>query len=186
METSASLLDRLAAAPSDADWRRLFDLYAPLLAAWLDRAGVPAHDRDDLSQEVLLVVVREVGSFDRRGPGAFRGWLRTVLANRARDYFRGRANRAAASDRLEELADPASALSRLWDAEHDRHVAARVMGRVRGDFAETTWVAFVRQVLEGRPAADAAAELGISRNAALVAKSRVLARVRVELTGFVC
>lgn len=191
METSASLLDRLAAAPSDADWRRLFDLYAPLLRAWLARAGVPAHDRDDLAQEVLLVVVREVGGFDRRGLGAFRAWLRTILTNRVRDYFRKQAGRAVAvggsnaGDQLAELADPDSPLSRLWDREHDEHLAARAMERVRVDFAETTWVAFTRQVLEGRSAADVAAELGISRNAALVAKSRVLSRVRAELGGLV-
>jgi RNA polymerase sigma-70 factor (ECF subfamily) len=191
VDTSASLLDRLAAAPSDADWRRLFDLYAPLLAAWLARAGVAPHDRDDLTQEVLLVVVREVGRFDRRGPGAFRAWLRTILANRVRDHFRGRAGRAVAAggsagwDRLEELADPASALSRLWDREHDEHVAARALARVRVDFTETTWEAFARQVMEGRPAGEVAAELGISRNAALVAKSRVLSRVRAELAGLV-
>jgi RNA polymerase sigma-70 factor (ECF subfamily) len=135
---------------------------------------------------VLLVVVREVAAFDRRGPGAFRGWLRTILTNRVRDYFRKHAGRTVSGgDRLDELADPESALSRLWDREHDEHVAARAMERVRVDFAEATWAAFTRQVLEGKSAADVAAELGISRNAALVAKSRVLARVRAELAGLV-
>jgi RNA polymerase sigma-70 factor (ECF subfamily) len=191
VDTSASLLDRLAASPSDADWRRLFGLYAPLLEGWLARAGVPAHDRDDLSQEVLLVVVREVAGFGRRHPGAFRGWLRAVLLNRVRDYFRGRANRAvaaggsAACERLDELADPASLLSQLWDREHDEQVAAQAMARARVDFTETTWAAFTRQVLEGRPAGEAAAELGISRNAVLVAKSRVLARIRAEVAGLI-
>jgi RNA polymerase sigma-70 factor (ECF subfamily) len=186
VETSASLLDRLAADPSDADWRRLVDLYAPLLAAWLARAGVAAHDRDDLSQEVLMVVVKEVAGFDRGRPGAFRAWLRTILGNRVRDYFRRQAGRpVAVGDGLADLADPDSPLSKLWDREHDEHVAARVMNRVRVDFAEATWEAFTRQVLEGRSASDVATELGISRNAALVAKSRVLRRVRAELAGLV-
>lgn len=191
MDTSASLLDRLAAAPSDTDWRRLFDLYTPLLEAWLARAGVPAHDRDDLSQEVLLVVVREVAGFERRRPGAFRTWLRTILVHRVRDYYRGRASRANATggtagwEQLEELADPDSALSRMWDREHDEQVAARAMQRARVDFAETSWQAFTRQVLEGRSAKDVAVELGITRNAALIARSRVLARVRAEIAGLV-
>jgi hypothetical protein len=33
MDTSPSLLGRLAAAPADDDWRRLLDLYQPLLRA---------------------------------------------------------------------------------------------------------------------------------------------------------
>jgi RNA polymerase sigma-70 factor, ECF subfamily len=191
METSASLLDRLATAPVDADWHRLFDLYAPLLGTWLLRAGVPEHDRDDLSQDVLLVVVREVAEFDRRRSGAFRAWLGKILANRVSNYFRDRAGRAVATGgspgqyQLEELIDSGSPLSRLWDREHDEHVAARVMERVRVDFTPGTWEAFVRQALGGQSAREVAAALGITWNAALMAKSRVLAKVRTELAGFV-
>jgi RNA polymerase sigma-70 factor (ECF subfamily) len=82
METSASLLERLAVAPSDDDWRRLDDLYRPLLRAWMARAGVAASDVDDLVQDVLLVVIREIAGFEWSGQGAFRAWLRTILANR--------------------------------------------------------------------------------------------------------
>src|SRR5438270_675372 len=112
METSVSLLDRLAAAPGDDDWRRLCDLYQPLLRAWMARSGVPDVDADDLSQDVLLVVFREIGGFSRRGTGAFRGWLRSILVNRVRDYFRSRRYRpstigdSAFLRRLEELESP--------------------------------------------------------------------------------
>jgi len=37
MESSDSLLEHLAGAPTDDDWRRL-DLYQPLLRAWLAQA----------------------------------------------------------------------------------------------------------------------------------------------------
>src|SRR5947209_14012937 len=97
METSVSLLERLAGRPTEDDWRRLLDLYQPLLRAWMTRAGVPPADADDLVQEVLLVVFREVGRFERRGPGAFRAWLRTILVHRMRDYFRACRRRPTAS-----------------------------------------------------------------------------------------
>src|SRR5258708_2863267 len=124
METSVSLLERLAAAPGDDDWRRLLDLYQPLLSAWLARAGVPVVDADDLTQDVLLVVFREVGGFSRRGQGSFRAWLRAILANRIRDYFRSRQHRPTATgdsdflQRLHELESPDSSLGALWDREH--------------------------------------------------------------------
>jgi RNA polymerase sigma-70 factor (ECF subfamily) len=38
-------------------------------------------------------------------------------------------------------------------------------------------------VLDGRPAADVAAEVGVTPNAALIAKSRVLRRLREEARG---
>jgi RNA polymerase sigma-70 factor (ECF subfamily) len=155
------------------------------------RAGVPPSDADDLVQEVLLVVFREVGAFERRGPGAFRGWLRTILAHRMRDYFRGQKYRPTATGdsdflrRLDELESPDSALSRLWDREHDKHVAASLMRRVQGDFAPATWQAFRRHVLEGEPAVRVAEELRLSLNSVLLAKGRVLKRLRQEAAGLV-
>jgi RNA polymerase sigma-70 factor (ECF subfamily) len=102
---------------------------------------VAASDADDLTQEVLLVIFRKVGDFERRGKGAFRSWLRTIPAHRVRDYFRGRKylpTATADSDflrQLDELESPDSALSRQWDREHDQHVTASLMQRVQGDFA---------------------------------------------------
>jgi RNA polymerase sigma-70 factor (ECF subfamily) len=191
METSVSLLERLAAAPTDDDRRQLLDLYQPLLRAWMARAGVPHADADDLSQEVLLVVFREVGGFERRGRGAFRSWLRTILAHRVRDFFRGQNYRPTATGdsdflrRLDELEAPDSALSRLWDREHDEHVVSSLLPRVQGHFSAATWQAFVRHVQEGEPAARVAGELGLSLNSVLLAKSRVLKRLRHELAGLV-
>jgi RNA polymerase sigma-70 factor (ECF subfamily) len=191
METSASLLDRLAAQPNEADWQRLFALYSPLLLQWLARSGVPASDADDLAQEVMLVVFREVKDFQRRGLGAFRAWLRTILANRTRDYFRSRQHRATATGdsaflaRLAELESPDSDLSQLWDREHDQHIARRLLKMVEGDFTPPTWRAFWRQVIDGVPAAQVANEVALSLNAVLLAKSRVLRRMRQELRGFV-
>lgn len=191
METSLSLLERLTDRPTDDDWSRLDDLYRPLLRAWMARAGVPTADADDLIQEVLLVVFREVGGFERRGEGAFRAWLRVILAHRVRDYFRACNHRTAATGgsdflrSLDELESPDSELSGLWDREHDEYVAASLLRRVEGDFAPATWRAFRRHVLEGEPAARVAQGLGLSLNSVLLAKSRVLKRLRQEMAGFV-
>jgi RNA polymerase sigma-70 factor (ECF subfamily) len=191
METSVSLLERLGSAPNDDDWRRLHDLYQPLLRSWMARAGVPASDVDDLVQDVLLVVFRKVAGFERRGQGAFRAWLRAILAYQLRDYFRGQKYRPTATGdsdflrRLDELELPDSALSRLWDREHDEHVVASLMERVQGDFAPATWQAFLRHVQEGEPAGQVAEALGLSLNSVLLAKSRVLKRLRQAAAGLV-
>jgi RNA polymerase sigma-70 factor (ECF subfamily) len=81
------------------------------------------------------------------------------------------------------LEDPASGLSRLWDEEHDRHVVRRLLERIEPDFQPSTWRAFRRQVLDGAPPVAVAAELGLSVNAVLIAKSRVLQRFRQEARG---
>ena len=191
METSDSLIERLAGAPTDDDWRRLIDLYQPLLRAWVARAGGPASDVDDLVQDVLSVVVRRIAGFEWRGQGAFRAWLRTILANEVRDYFRDQKYRPIATGdsgfqgRLDELESPDSALSRLWDREHDKHVAASLMRRVQDDFAPATWQAFRRHVQESEPAVQVAEALSLSLNSVLLAKSRVLKRLRQEAAGLI-
>ena len=184
--TSASLLERLRRPhPADGDWRRLHDLYAPLVRRWLAATPGLAQDRDDLCQEVLSVLVREVPAFDRARCGSFRAWLRLVTVNRVRTWRRAEARRPAlAADPTEaflaQLEDPAGELARRWDLDHNRHVTGRLLALVRPDFAPATWAAFVALTLAQRPAAEVAAELGLSVDAVLQAKARVLRRLRQE------
>jgi RNA polymerase sigma-70 factor (ECF subfamily) len=191
-ETSVSLLERLRLTPDEADWRRLVEVYTPLLSGWLRRHLLPAADTDDLVQEVLAVLVRELPHFEHnRRPGAFRNWLRTIAVHRLRDFWRARQHRpeaAGGSDflsSLDQLEDPASGLSQLWDAEHDRHVVARLLEMIRGDFQPATWQAFAGVMLDGHKPAEVAARLGVSVNAVLLAKSRVLHRLREEGAGLI-
>jgi RNA polymerase sigma-70 factor (ECF subfamily) len=185
METSLSLLDRLGGTPTDDDWRRLLDLYQPLLRSWMGRAGVDESAIDDLSQDVLLVVFREVAGFERRGPGSFRGWLRAILAHRTRDYFRSRQRRQTATHDLSDLESPESSLSALWDREHDEHIVATLLRQAEPHFTPITWQAFRRHVLEGILAEQVAQELSLSLNSVLLAKSRVLKRLRQELGNLI-
>ena len=48
------------------------------------------------------------------------------------------------------------------------------------DFTPTTWEAFRRFGVDGVPAGQVAEELGLSENAVILAKSRVLKRLREE------
>jgi hypothetical protein len=49
-ETSAMLLERLNDRSDSVTWRRLVDLYSPLINAWLRRHGISADDAEDLTQ----------------------------------------------------------------------------------------------------------------------------------------
>jgi RNA polymerase sigma-70 factor, ECF subfamily len=191
-ETSLSLLNRLCRSPEAESWNRLVDLYAPLLRAWLRKYDVQDADADDLVQEILIAVMKDLNTFEHGGhPGAFRGWLRAILINRLRNFWRGRGRRPQArggSDlerRLAELEDPAGEMSRIWNREHDQYVARRLLAAVETQFAPKTWQAFARTALEGARADVVAAELGMSVNAVFIAKSRVLSRLRQEADGLV-
>jgi RNA polymerase sigma-70 factor (ECF subfamily) len=137
-------------------------------------------------------LVRELPGFEHSGrSGAFRRWLRTIAVNRLRGFWRARRLRPPATGdsnflkMLEQMEDPHSDLSRQWDQEHDRHVAQRLAELIRPEFEPKTWHAFCRQVMDGAPAAAVADEMGVSVNAVLVAKSRVLRRLRQEVRGLI-
>lgn len=191
-ETSLSLLDRLRHSPENEGWSRLTELYAPLIRSWLRRYDVQDSDAQDLIQEVLLSVSKDLGSFDHPGqPGVFRGWLKAILINRLRKFWRSRDRRPQArgdSDidaRLAQLDDPNSELSQIWNREHDQYVLRQLLVLAEPHFEPTTWKAFCRVALDGSKADVVAQELGISKNAVIVAKCRVLSRLRQESEGLI-
>lgn len=189
--TSSSLLLRLRDHADREAWQRLDALYDPLLRDWLRRHAVPPHDHDDLVQDVLNAVAHEMPGFcyDRQ-KGGFRAWLRTVLVNRLRNYWRQERSRPLATgdsdfqtNVLDQLEDPRSGLSQVWDREHDEHVVARLLELVRADFEPATWEAFHRTALEGQEVATVAEALMLTANSVKLAKHRVLKRLRQEAEG---
>ena len=190
--TSASLLERVRASPNADSWRHLVGIYDPLVRGWLRRHVLPEHDVDDVTQEVMAVLVRRLAEFQHNGRvGAFRTWLKTITVNCLRDHWRRGKKLPRATgesgfqDILAQLADPGSELSRLWDLDHDRHVARQLLELLRSEFEPKTWQAFQRTALEGAPASEVAAELGLTTNAVFIARSRVLARLRQEATELI-
>jgi len=85
-DTSLSLLLR-ATSGDPAAWQRFDTLYRPLVRGWLIRYHIHPQEADDLTQDVLLAVVRGIERFQHTGQaGSFHGWLRTITANRAKEF----------------------------------------------------------------------------------------------------
>src|SRR6516165_2463794 len=190
-ETRQSLLLRAQTGEENA-WKDLTDLYRPLILGWLNRQGVPPRDLEDLSQDILLSVVKHLPTFEHSGQrGAFRSWLRTIVCSRATDFWRGQdaATRASGGSgavaALEQIADPDSDLNRQWDDEHDRYVLGCLLDAVDEEFEPATLRAFRRLALDGAGGALLAEELGMSVAAVYRAKSRVLQRIRQDAEGLI-
>jgi RNA polymerase sigma-70 factor (ECF subfamily) len=162
-------------------------LYTPLLYAWLRRQGLQQADAADVVQEVFLVLTRKLPDFTYdRGKGQFRSWLRTVTLNKLRDRQKRRQPALLGPDE-EALAERPGPDHAEWLAEDEyrRYLTARALELMRAGFAPATWKACWEHVVEGRPAAAVAAELGITPGAVYAARFRVLARLRQELDGLI-
>src|SRR5262245_8333282 len=111
--TSFALIGPLR-EPADAEaWAQFVALYPPLLRAWVRPLCTQDADADDVIQEVLVVVVRRLPAFAHsRRMGAFRTWLKAVVANKLGDHLRSVARRPVGAPDLvlAQLADPSSEL----------------------------------------------------------------------------
>jgi RNA polymerase sigma-70 factor (ECF subfamily) len=187
--TSRSLLEG-ARANDPAAWERLVALYAPLVLCWCRRSGLRGEDAADVFQEVFQAVAAHLGGFRRERPDdTFRGWLRTITRSKVADHYRRRAGEpsgAGGSEARALMAELPWANPRDHDPdaggdEVEHALLRRALESIRGEFEPRTWQAFWLTAVEGRAAADAADELGMSPGAVRVAKSRVLHRLRAEL-----
>jgi len=191
-ETSLSLLQRIASDQNDSDWQRMMMIYRPFIFQRVSTYPALVDQAEDIVQEVMMVLMRELPVFERQRTGSFRAWLRSIVLNQLR-YAARRAKKtprpAGQSETLlhqiEQLADPSSEAANDFDHEHDKAVFRNAADVVRDSVKEVTWKAFHRHAMNGEDARMVAEDLGLSLNSVLLAKSRVTRRIREEIQGMV-
>ena len=182
--TSLSLLERLRRPAREPDaWDRFDRLYSPLLHYWARKVGLTADEARDAVQEVLMSLLDKLKQFEHDGR-SFRGWLRTVVQNECRDYFRKRRRepQPIKDGSLQDLAiiDDSQTFD---EREYRAWVARRALQLMQSEFEDSTWRACWGMTVDGRSAREVAEELGITENAVFLARSRVLRRLRKEFDG---
>ena len=89
-DSGATLLARVQGRQPEA-WRRLVDLYGPLIYRWCRWAGLQPDDAGDVAQQVFASVAKSVGDFrPAASGGGFRAWLWGITRHRLLDWFRSR------------------------------------------------------------------------------------------------
>jgi len=182
--TPASLLERLRQDNQTAAWERFVELYTPFLYHCTRRFGLRSEDAAELGQDVFALLVRKLPEFQYDRSRSFRSWLRTVVLNKWRENYRRRT--APLENGAVPLPDDLPAPDEsdpFTEAEYRQYLTSRALRIMQTEFQPTTWQACWEHTISGRPAAEVAAELGISEGAVYVAKHRVLRRLRQELEG---
>ena len=191
LDTSKTLLGLLADDQSEDSWRIFVAVYRPFILKSISLRQVPDVDADDLCQETLIQVFKGIQGFEHNGrPGAFRSWLKTIVSQKVWAYFQAADRSAATRQAAQESARNSSIQFEnktdiLWEREHDRHVVEKMLELIKGEFAPSSWQSFRLVVLEGQSPSRAAEQLGMSSNAVLIAKSRIMRRLRQLGEGLV-
>lgn len=178
--TSPTLLEQLASGTDQGAWGRFVELYTPLLLAWCRRLGLSDADSADLMQTVFVTLFEKLPEFHYDSTRSFRAWLKTILLNAWRNQARRRS--VVMPHALDpDLVPDTDPRLQLDEAEYRSHLVRRALAMMQEQFEPATARACFEFVVQGRPAQEVAAELGLTVNAVYLAKSRVLRHLRREL-----
>jgi RNA polymerase sigma-70 factor (ECF subfamily) len=189
LSTSPTLLGRLARSPTDqAAWGEFVERYGPQIHGWCRRWGLQETDAQDVAQNILLELARQMSHFRYDPAGSFRAWLKTV-AYRAWCKFlaaRRRPGLGSGDTAVAELLQSVAAgddLMQRFEEESNRELLERAMARVQLRVQPHTWEAFRLLALEERPGSEVAERLGMKVASVFVAKSNVRKMIEEEIAG---
>jgi RNA polymerase sigma-70 factor (ECF subfamily) len=181
-------LVRIRDQHDEDSWSQFVEIYAPLVYGFLRTHGLQDADAADLTQDVLGKVALAVKSFDYNPQrGSFRRWLFTIVTNRLRNFWRDGARQARGTgdtqtcEMLAQQPQQEDELADKWDRACQEQLFQYAADRVRGLFQERTWRAFWKTAVEGQAAKEVAEELGMSTPAVLMAKGRVISKIKEQV-----
>ena len=189
LPTSPSLIARVKDLTDAESWREFYQFYQPLLMRYLRHLEMNEDTAHDVVQDVFVRLLHALPSFElSHTRGRFRSYLwkltYSVLVDRAR---RVKVRQHAEEGWVLRFKISNESESRKLEQELDAIEQARflelALSRVRSVASEKAWRCFEERLLQDRPAAAIADELGISSNAVFVYASRVLKMVRHQCTA---
>lgn len=189
-KTRLSLILRLRHAEDAAAWQEFVEIYQPLVFRLARSRGLQEADALDTTQEVLTRVANAINRWDPDPErGSFRGWISRITRNLVIEFLRSKDRRPLTSDdsaidQLIKSAPGRSAEAERYDLEYERQVFAWAAEKVRGSFKPKSWQAFWLTAVANRSADDVAEELGLTRGAVYIARSRVMSKLKQRVEKY--
>ncbi len=122
------------AMASGATFTAIYDAWFENVLRWLRALGAPESDREDIAQDVFLVVRRRLDTFDGRN---LAGWLYQITKRQVRDFRRRtwikriftRDHTDALDDMPDDRAGPVAELER----KQDQRILAALLSKMNPD-----------------------------------------------------
>ena len=190
--TRVSLLGRLGRASDHAGWQRFFDTYWRLLYNVARRAGLSDAEAQDVVQETIIDVSRQMPGFRYdRARGSFKSWLLVIVRRRVGDHFRRQhykfgdqrlpRSEAFETSLAETRGAPDAAFDQLWAEEWEEHLLSAALHRLKEEVPPLQFQAFQLHVLKGLSVEEVTERLGVKATAVYWAKYRLSRRLKAAL-----
>jgi RNA polymerase sigma-70 factor (ECF subfamily) len=190
--TRVSILLALRNDPGDQSaWCAFVDRYGPQIHAWCLRWKLQEADAQDVTQMVLVKLVRQLPDFAYDPSRSFRGWLRTLTAHSWSDFIgdQVRGVRGSADTVIAEMLNSVQArvdLVRHLEETYDQELLELAIADVRERVEPHTWEAFRLTAIDGVGALEVAARLGIRVATVYRARHVVQKKLREALVALDC
>lgn len=187
-QTRYTLLQRACDLHDEQAWEEFVGHYHRFIFYILRELGVDDRDIEDLAQQVLLSLTKDISHYDR-SRARFRTWLSTVIRNAALAHFRKQNTRRnyirvfgeeQSLDAMEQPSDIDQRIEQEWSA----YVANLAMTKVKAVFQGQAIEVF-ELGLDGLSAAEIADRTGLSVSSVYTLRKRVKKRLYLEIRALV-
>jgi RNA polymerase sigma factor (sigma-70 family) len=188
--TRHSLVERLANWDDRERWQEFFDTYWRLIYAVARRAGLQDSEAQDVVQETILAVARNITKYERSA-GRFKPWLLQMTRWRIADQFRKRLPEAERVHRdgesarntatMDRFAAPGADLEEAWETEWQERLLEAALQRLKRKVKPQHFQVFDCIVRKHWPAAKIARELGLNIAQVYLIKHRLAGLLKKEV-----
>ncbi|MEA3187979.1 MAG: hypothetical protein QOD99_1809 [Chthoniobacter sp.] len=191
--TRRSLVDRLANWEDQKNWQEFFDTYGKLIYGVARKSGLTESEAEEAVQETVITIAKKIDGM-KYDPsiGSFKGWVLTITRWRINDQFRKRKphesqrqtprdrDRTATIDRLPDT--QAFDLEAAWEQEWRENILRAALSRIKRQVDARQFQIFDCYVIKNWPAQKVAGELRVSIGQVYLARHRISALLKAEVT----
>tara|TARA_Y100001933_G_scaffold236920_1_gene259327 strand:- start:234 stop:917 length:684 start_codon:yes stop_codon:yes gene_type:complete len=192
--TRKSLIARLENWEDQRTWDEFYQTYWRLIYSVGLKAGLRSDEAFDVVQETILSIAKQSRKqlYDPE-QGSFKTWLMNMTRWRINDQFRRRKKDTAMAGNewneerktavIDRFEDPSGdLLERMWNVEWKKNLADAALARVKGQVSPKQYQIFDYYVVRQWDAKKVQTHLGVSMAQVYLAKHRVGAVLKRELS----
>jgi RNA polymerase sigma-70 factor (ECF subfamily) len=182
--TTTQVLEDLRDSNDSEAWRIFCEHFQPVLINFARGLGLSPADAEDATQETMVAFLKAFknGKYDRQ-KGRLSDWLfgvakRVILNLRGHMPLEKLVADETTGTSFWDLIQDDTGLKHSWETQWRQMVLTACLQQARCEFDPKVFEAFQLYALNETPADKVAQQLGVSRNAVYIAKSRILSRLR--------
>ena len=186
--TRYTLLQKLQTSDSEKNWDEFVRYYSPYIYVIISRFGVQTEDSQELMQDVLVKIWKNIGKYDReKYQCRFRTWLGVMIRNTVFNFFKSKATRNAQSNvsyddiigKLELISE--AEVNRIADIEWKNYITNLAWDNLKESFSELTVKVFEASIDTDLSNKEIAEKFGTSESSVRVFKMRVKKAMHKEI-----